>query len=152
VLLVEPGAAHDEGEELGLVIGHRCLALELDQFAERIAAQRWPEPLVNQLVECLLGRRVVVLFNEGEPLRGVTRHVEGSQENFAGVFSALDAEELLTTIQLGQRILRTIVHGEKQPMTMASSRNDRISGGASARGAIGLKLVGLKAVHIDIEL
>lgn len=94
----------------------------------------------------------MVLFNEGEPLRGVTRHVEGSQENFAGVFSALDAEELLTTIQLGQRILRTIVHGEKQPMTMASSRNDRISGGASARGAIGLKLVGLKAVHIDIEL
>jgi hypothetical protein len=55
VLLNQTFTAGKQGHELALEFCHCPLAAELNQFTEKVAAQQWPNVLVDQADELLLG-------------------------------------------------------------------------------------------------
>jgi hypothetical protein len=51
LLLREAGAAVDKRQKPTLIISDCCLSPKLDQLAQHVAAEGWPESLINQLDE-----------------------------------------------------------------------------------------------------
>jgi hypothetical protein len=75
MLLIQSFTTGKQGQELAMEFCHCSLVTEMDQFAERVAAQQRLEALVDQADELLLGRLPLIVLEEGEPLRRFTGHV-----------------------------------------------------------------------------
>jgi hypothetical protein len=85
----------------------------MNQFTERVVVHRWSKLLVDQMDELHLGRLPLIALKDGEPLRRVTRLVEGGEEHLAGLRRLLNTKELITAVQSRERVLRAIICGKK---------------------------------------
>jgi hypothetical protein len=89
--------------------------------------QRGTEPLVDKLNKFRPSVRATVEFDEGIPLCHVTRHVECRQEHFPSFLGGLYAEELLTSVEPGQRVFSTIKGREQQFVAVPSGRDNGVT-------------------------
>jgi hypothetical protein len=85
---------------------------QLDELSQRVAVERWPELLVDELGELFPGRCAAISLQKNIPLGGLPCHAEGGQENLSRRRRLLNAEELITTVEPGKRVFEAIIGGE----------------------------------------
>jgi hypothetical protein len=98
LLLGEIVIASNEGEEGTLVIGNGTIALQLNEFTQWVALERWPEALVDERDKLLPRQLAMIALVDVVPLGCFTCHVECGEEHFTGCRRLLDAEELIAPI------------------------------------------------------
>jgi hypothetical protein len=149
VFLDEVSTAHDEGQELGLVIRHGGFTLDLDQLSESIAMEGRTEALVDELVEFGPRRRVAVLLDECTTAR---RHPSCRRRQGTPCRPP--------QCPGCERIVHSGLAKAGDPpyhRTSGTTACDHVarpwrSGRAGTGGAVGLQLVRLETVDGDIQL
>ena len=86
-----------------------------------VGGQRWPETLVAEQTEVVLGWATGVAFQNIIPLLCRSRHVEGCEPNLVRLMGKLAAEEGLATVEPSERVFFAVVRGEGQLMELGNA-------------------------------